>query len=359
VIYNPLFSTMLSLQALSWLVLKARRIAMRPIMNRRAIPALLLLAGTTSVPVLSQTKTPAPRTDASIEAEVRGILYNEVALQEKGDAVVANVKGGIVTLSGKVTSEAGRVLASRDIAEVRGVKTVLNDLTVTAANTTPLPGTAAPAMPTTTAQADHTKLLELPARTQIPVRLQEEVDTKTAKEGDTFHATVAANVFHNGYPLIPVGTPVLGRVVESKPAGRLVGFALLSVELVAVRLPVPDGNDQDMSVVTQQVSSRNNGRGAGTAAAGAGGAGLGGLIGALGGGGKGAAIGATSGAALGVGARALTPGQQIDLKPEALLVFTTEASFSVPVVIHNGVPALRDPANGEASLKTRPPSVSQ
>ncbi len=324
-------------------------------MNRRAIPAFLLIAGTTAAPVLSQTKAPAPRTDASIEAEVRGILYNDSALQEKGDAVVANVKGGIVTLSGKVTSEAARVLASRDIAEVHGIKTVLNDLTVSTAAAVP----TAAATPPPVAQADRTKLLELPAHTQIPVRLQEELDTKTAKEGDTFHATVAANVFHNGYPLIPVGTPVLGRIVEAKPAGRLVGFALLSVELVSVRLPVPGSSDQDMSVVTQQVSSRNNGRGAGTAAAGAGGAGLGGLIGALGGGGKGAAIGATSGAALGVGARALTPGQQIDLKPEALVVFTTEASFSVPVTIHNGVPELRDAASGEASLKTRPASLPQ
>ncbi len=325
-------------------------------MNRRAIPAFLLLAGSTAVPVLSQTKASSTRTDASIEAEVRGILYNDSALQEKGDAVVANVKGGIVTLSGKVTSEAARVLASRDIAEVHGIKTVLNDLTVTSAAATPA---TAPATPVPVVQADRTKLLELPAHTQIPVRLQEEVDTKTAKEGDTFHATVAANVFHNGYPLIPVETPVMGRVVEAKPAGRLVGFALLSVELVSVRLPVPGGSDQDMSIVTQQVSSRNNGRGAGTAAAGAGGAGLGGLIGALGGGGKGAAIGATSGAALGVGARALTPGQQIDLKPEALVVFTTEASFSVPVTIHNGVPELRDAASGEASLKTRPASTQQ
>lgn len=323
-------------------------------MNRRAIPAFLLIAGTTTVPVLSQTKAPAPRTDASIEAEVRGILYNDAILQEKGDAVVANVKGGIVTLSGKVTSDAAKVLASRDIADVKGVKTVLNDLSVSA---TASAASTAAAPPTVTAQADHTKLLELPARTQIPIRLQEEVDTKTAKEGDTFHGTVAANVFHNGYPLIPAGTPVIGRVVETKPAGRLVGFALLSVELVALRLPVPGGEDQDVSVVTQQVSSRNNGRGAGTAAAGAGGAGLGGLIGALGGGGRGAAIGATSGAALGVGARALTPGQQIDLKPEALLVFTTEASFSVPVLIHNGVPALRDAASGEATLKTRPTAI--
>lgn len=157
--------------------------------------------------------------------------------------------------------------------------------------------------------------------------------------------------------MIPVDTPVLGRIVEAKPAGRLVGFALLTVELVSLRLPTPRGQDENVSVVTAQVSSRTNGRGTGTAAAVGGGAGLGGLIGALGGGGKGAAIGAASGAALGTGARALTPGQQIDLKTEALIQFTTSAPLSVPVLIHNGLPALREAASGQAALKTRAAST--
>ena len=314
--------------------------------------ALAVIAVSLFTPLHSQAQHSQPqRSDTQIIADVRSILTNEAALQGPGNNISASIRQGVVTLSGTVTSNAGRVLASRDIADVAGLKTVLNDITVGGANpaATPPPATAGAA----TATPDRTKLLELPARTVIPIRLQDEIDTKTAKEGDTFHGTVAANVFRSGYPLIPVDTPVLGRIVEAKPAGRLVGFALLTVELVSLRLPTPGGQDENVSVVTAQVSSRTNGRGTGTAAAAGGGAGLGGLIGALGGGGKGAAIGAASGAALGTGARALTPGQQIDLKPEALIQFITSAPISVPVLIHNGLPALREAASGEAALKTR------
>lgn len=47
------------------------------------------------------------------------------------------------------------------------------------------------------------------------------------------------------------------------------------------------------------------------------------------------------------------PGQQIDLKAETLLQFTTAAPISVPVLIHNGLPALREAASGQAASKTR------
>ncbi len=316
--------------------------------------ALAIAAVSISAPVYSQTHT-QPRSDMQIIADVRNVLNNEDALKGPGNSISASIRAGVVTLSGSATSNAARVLASRDIADVPGIKTVLNDITVgsgaaaapNAVDTRPKTAAAATSTP------DRTKLLELKPHTQIPIRLQEEIDTKTAKEGDTFHGTVAANVFENGYALIPVDTPVFGRVVEAKPAGRLVGFALLTVELVALRLPTPGGEDQNVSIVTAQVSSRTNGRGAGTAASAGGGAGLGALLGALAGGGKGAAIGAASGGALGTGARALTPGQQIDLKPEALLIFVTQAPVSVPVLIHNGLPALRDAASGQAGLRTR------
>ena len=57
---------------------------------------------------------------------------------------------------------------------------------------------------------------------------------------------------------------------------------------------------------------------------------MGAAIGAITGGGRGAGIGAASGGVVGLGASALTPGKQINLKPEALLQFQTEAAFDVP-----------------------------
>ena len=51
----------------------------------------------------------------------------------------------------------------------------------------------------------------------------------------------------------------MGRVSEAKPASRLVGFALLTLELTAIRLTVPDGADQTVSLVTLPLSSKTNG----------------------------------------------------------------------------------------------------
>jgi hypothetical protein len=317
-------------------------------MQKRSLSTLALAAVLLSTPALAQH-----RSDTQIIADVRSILNGETALHGPGNHITPSIHAGVVSLDGTVSSDAAKILASKDIAEVDGIKTVLNNLSVVAPGVAAPFATVPPPASRPLAMEDRTKLLELPARRQIPVRLSEELDTKTAKVGDTFHGTVAANVFQDGYPLIPVGTPVLGRVTEAKPAGRFVGVALLSIELIDFRLPVPNSDDQQVSVITAQLSSKTNGRGAGTAATIGGGAGAGGLIGALAGGGQGAAIGAASGAALGTGARALMPGQQVVLKPETLLMFTTMAPISVPVLIHNGLPKLRPAATGDAEVKPR------
>ena len=60
------------------------------------------------------------------------------------------------------------------------------------------------------------------------------------------------------------------------------------------------------------------------------------MIGAIAGGGRGAGIGAASGGAVGLGASALTPGKQIDLKPEALLQFQTDAAFELTLQAQGG-----------------------
>ena len=127
-----------------------------------------------------------------------------------------------------------------------------------------------------------------------------------------------------------------GRIIEAKAAGRLSGAALLSIELVSLKLPAPGGQPQDVSIVTKPLSSKDKGNGTGTATKTAGGAGLGAVIGAIAGGGRGAGIGAASGGAVGLGASALTPGKQIDLKPEALLQFQTDAAFELTLQAPGG-----------------------
>jgi hypothetical protein len=317
-------------------------------MRNRQIPSLALFAALAASPLFAQQ----PRPDNQIMGDVKSVFTNETVFQGKGMSINPTVHGGIVSLNGTVTSDAAKILASNEIAQIPGIKTVLNNLTVVDPNASPS-RTAAPIAPAPS--ADRVRTIELHAHTTIPIRIREPLNTKTVKVGDTFHGTVASAVYQTGFPMIPAGTPVMGRVSEAKPAGRLVGFALLTLELTAIRLTVPDGADQTVSLVTLPLSSKTNGRGANTAVKGAGGAGLGAIIGAMAGGGTGAAIGAVSGGALGTGANALMPGQQIELQSESLLQFVTADPISIAVKLHNGLPVTHPPASGEAVLTARNP----
>jgi BON domain len=294
------------------------------------------MALTLTLPAIGQSTN-----DVKLASDVTQTLSTEAALKDM--TITATAHNGTVTLTGHVSGEAARILASNEAGQVNGVKTVLNNLVVDAA-----PSSKPPATPEAT-----TKTVHLPAHSILPVRLEDTVSTQTAKAGDMFHATVNSAIYTDGYPIIPAGTPVLGRVVEAKAAGRLVGMALLTVELVSMRMPMPHAEAQDLPLTTSQLSTKVAGRGGSTAAKAGGGAALGAVIGALAGGGTGAAIGGLSGAALGTGTNALRPGQQVNLRPETLLRFETTDPTPITIEMRDGKPLYRPAAPGKA-LMPRP-----
>ncbi len=185
--------------------------------------------------------------------------------------------------------------------------------------------------PAQTQQSGSERTLTVPTGATIPIRLNRAIDTKTAKAGDSFQGSIAANVFSGAFVALPIGAPVTGRVVEAKAAGRLSGAAELSLELVSVQL-----NGQSVAITTRELSSKNNGRGTNTVARTGGGAALGAIIGGIAGGGAGAGIGAASGGALGAGSNIIRPGQQIVLSSEALLQFQNAATLDVTMPTHAG-----------------------
>lgn len=295
--------------------------------------------------------------DDTIAAQIKQTLAQEDALQGKDVSIVPTVRNGVVTLEGHVPNKAAKVLATQEIGQISGVKSVMNDLDITPASAAVAPAPAPSAASSTT---DTYKSITLKPQTVIPVRIGQEINTKTAKVGDQFIATTASTLYQTEpdnpapYPIVPAGTPILLRVAEVKPAGRMVGFALLTLETQMIRLPMPPGKPAaDVPLVSEQLSSQAKGRGGNTAAKTAGGAGVGAIIGALAGGGQGAAIGAASGGAFGLGYNALKPGEQIDLKPETLLRFTTTQPVTVTVRLRNGIPQEMPPAN-HVELNTRP-----
>jgi hypothetical protein len=314
-----------------------------------AVTAALILTAPVSVTSQVAFAQKTPPSDNLLTVKVENALNAEHVFD--GMRVIVTVSKGVVTLSGFVRSDAAKVLASEEAGSVTGVKTVLNNLTVQQPGASGAP-TPAPARPAQLAAPVQTlpRSVVLGQGAFIPIWITDPISSKTAKPNDEFHGTVAANVFQSNLVLIPSGTSVLGRVVEAKEAGHFVGQALLTIELVSIRVPSPRG-PQDLSLITEPLSSKANGRGANTAEKTAGGAGVGALIGALAGGGTGAGIGALAGGGLGAGANAITRGQEINVRSETLLRFRTAAPLQV-ILMMRGNMQVQMPASGPA-LKAR------
>jgi hypothetical protein len=323
---------------------------------------LLLTAVFASLMTSAALGQPAP-TDAKILHDASAILETEKAF--RGLLIVPSVSHGVVTLTGTVSSEGDKVLASIEVGRVDGVRTVLNNLDVRnggAPKTAQLPALTNPdgaqgqaltregAAPVTVTQAISTSTITIPVGSLLQIRLVESISTKTAKPGDQFHGTLAAAVSTCSTVAIPAGTSVLGRVVSAKSAGHFVSAAELSLELMSVRLPGPDGRGEDVGIITDYLSSEGKGRGTNTVAKTGGGAAVGAIIGALAGGGTGAAVGASAGGGLGIGSNAVTVGGQIELHPEALLRFRTAAPITTTVYEKNGAQIQLPASSGPALL---------
>ncbi|HUY94514.1 MAG TPA: BON domain-containing protein [Terracidiphilus sp.] len=332
------------------------------------------------------------RTDQQIATDVQTKIKSESALATQN--IQVSVANGVATLSGTVTDEASRALAGNDSGTVDGVKTVVNNLTVQpqqAAQAEPAPAQPEPepaprkshpgedkasrhqraqappepvepapsAPPTQETQVQPppppppppqviVKQVTLPAGTEIPVRITETLDSKTAQPNDVFHGSVASDLGTRGVIAIPQGTPVNGRIVDAKEAAHFKGNALLTLELTWLQL-----RGQKITLVTDNYSKTGAGRGANTAKKAGGGALFGTLIGALAGGGKGAAIGALAGAAAGTGVNAATRGEQAVIPTETLVNFHLESPLTMTVTMPPQGDPLQD--QQEPQLQQRQP----
>jgi BON domain-containing protein len=339
--------------------------------------AMALLAGCSRV---------SSRPDAQVASEVQNKINGDSSIPDKQLNINAN--NGVVTLTGTVASDAARNAAANDAAQVEGVKTVVNNLEVaptSAANQTaqppqeqannnpppvreearPSPSTryrssrssskksassdsgdsglrttvpsgssngnsgssydtsqsSAPPSPT---PVPVPQKITVPSGTQLSIRLNDEVDSEKAQVGDVFHGSISAPVTVGEETVIPTTADVEGRVVEVKSAGRFAGQSVLTLELTKLTM-----NGKTYTLQTSQWTKSGNGRGKSTAAKVGGGAAVGAVLGGIFGGGKGAAIGAAAGAGAGTGVSAATKGQQIILKPEAVIAFQLQGPVTV------------------------------
>jgi len=322
------------------------------------------------------------RPDAQVASDVQNKINGDSNIPDKQLNINAN--NGVVTLTGTVASDAARNAAANDAAQVEGVKTVVNNLEVAPtsasadqnaqpqnqANFNPPPPMREARRPSPSARtrSSHTssstsagsggdnglrttvpsdsstgssndsasntpstppppavpQKITVPAGTQLSIRLNDEVNSEKAQVGDVFHGSISSPVAIDDQTAIPTTADVEGRVVDVKSAGRFAGQSVLTLELTKLTM-----NGKSYSLQTSQWTKSGNGRGKSTAAKVGGGAAVGAVLGGIFGGGKGAAIGAAAGAGAGTGVSAATKGQQIILRPEAIIPFQLQGPVTV------------------------------
>jgi len=159
----------------------------------------------------------------------------------------------------------------------------------------------------------------IPSGTQLSIRTNEGIDSKTAREGQQFSAVMAEDVRDSsGAVAIPRGSDVT-LVIRSTAGSGLV----LDIDSLVVQ-----GERYVVSTADLQEKGRQGvGANKRTAEMVGGGAVLGALLGAVLGGGRGAAIGAGVGAAGGAGAEVLTKGREVRVPAETVLNFRLDSDL--------------------------------
>jgi hypothetical protein len=164
--------------------------------------------------------------------------------------------------------------------------------------------------------------LTLPEGTEVSVRLEQALSSRTARLEDRFEATVARPVYLDGRIVIPDGSRVQGTVTEVQRAQRPARGGRLN--LAFDRLLLDDGSTVDLTARVVQVHE-DIGSGD-TVKQGAIGAAIGGILGKVLGGTKGAIVGVLIG---GAGGAIASNGDDVELP--AGTVFTLQLDRAVNV----------------------------
>jgi BON domain len=309
-----------------------------------------------------------PPDDAALTHAIQNKIATDGAISS--EPIQASVQNSIATLNGSVSSDAARSLAANDAAQIPGIKTVVNNLTVQpppAVAQLPAPApppvrperaerhkramvdtqnasmqpppppvqsapppssfaAAVPPPPPPPPPPPAFRSITLPPDTVLPVRLNQTLDSATTQTGDVFNGVIASDVIVDNMVVLPQGTPVSGRVVAVQEAAHFKGNSLLTIELTTL-----DHHGEHIALTTDSFSKAGSGRGKNTAEKVGGGAAVGAILGGILGGGKGAAIGAAAGGGAGAGVNAATRGQQVQIPAETLVRFHLSNSIALRV----------------------------
>jgi hypothetical protein len=284
--------------------------------------------------------------DATLTTNVKSALSSDTTIGQQ--PVQVAVQSGVVTLSGNVSDETASSVAAQDAAKVKGVKEVVNSITIAGLAVVPtVTSPSAPSVPRQTTQQERTMIAQnqpLPppsaaapappqptfqtvtvqAGSDLPIRITETLDSATTQTGTPFNGVVVHDIVRDGLVAIPAGSAVSGTVIDAKDATHFKGSSVLSIQLTSLR------RHRDLiSISTDPYTVEGKGRGSNTAEKIGGGAAIGAVLGGIFGGGKGAAIGAGAGAGGGTILQGATRGQQVAIPSETVIRFRLTNSFNV------------------------------
>ena len=167
----------------------------------------------------------------------------------------------------------------------------------------------------------------LPVGTELPVRVEETIDSGKAVEGQVYAAEIARDVMdESGAVVIPRGSNAQVIIKSASKGGKFHGASDLVVDMKSVSI---EGQQYRLDTADLAEKGRDGvGVNKRTGAFAGGGAAVGAIIGAIAGGGKGAAIGAGSGAGAGALGQILTKGS-IKIPAETILTFKLDGPLKV------------------------------
>jgi hypothetical protein len=171
------------------------------------------------------------------------------------------------------------------------------------------------------------KLEVIPAGTELAIRTNETIDSKVAKENQTFSGQFEQDILgSSGAVVVPKGSPA-ELIIRKVSAGGVTSSPEMMLDVQAITVA---GQRYVVSTVDlQEKSDTGIGMNKRTAEMVGGGAALGTILGAVAGGGKGAAIGAVAGTAAGAGAQVLLKGKEVSVPAETILKFKLDQPLSL------------------------------
>lgn len=263
--------------------------------------------------------------DAAIEAAKKqaaatGQAQQVVSVDKKGNTTTVTVQPPAPgqtaqTVTTTVTPANGAANASASAPAVAPGQPAIAGANGDAA--TPVAATATPAAVPGGAPVIQPADVNIPAGTNLTIRINQHISVKMSRAGDHFDGEVVDPVVgDNNRVVVPKGTPVGGIIEAAHRRGRFRGASILELRLTSMTL---NGNSYRLD--TRDLTRTKKGKGKRSAAFIGGGSGLGMLVGGVASGGVGLLVGGLAGAGAGTALGGLTGNRDIEIPAESIVRF--------------------------------------